>query len=83
MKNLTLKNVIVLLLISFTSHLAATRVIPLEEVSKPRKIAVSDTYCFISETGHVLVYSLKNGKFLKKLGKKGQRGIYHFGFERS
>jgi hypothetical protein len=44
----------------------------LDEPMKPLFIAVNETYCFIGERFSILQYSLKDFKFIKKFGGKGQ-----------
>lgn len=47
-------------------------VVYLEEAMKPIFIAVNDTYCFIGERFAIFQYSLKDFKFIKKFGGRGQ-----------
>jgi len=44
----------------------------LEEAMKPLFIAVNDKYCYIGERFSVFQYTLKEFKFVKKFGGKGQ-----------
>jgi hypothetical protein len=44
----------------------------LEEAMKPLFIAVNDTYCFIGERFSIFQYTVKDFKFIKEFGGKGQ-----------
>ena len=54
----------------------------LEETMKPLFIAVNDTYCFIGEKFAIFQYAVKDFKFIKKIGGKGQGpGEFQFIFD--
>jgi len=62
-------------LISISSFSLAEKkeeVFYLDEAMKPLFIAINDTYCFIGERFSIFQYKLKDFKFIKKFGGKGQ-----------
>ncbi|MFC2155085.1 hypothetical protein ACFLRB_01160 [Acidobacteriota bacterium] len=55
---------------SFVSH--AEKKAVLEEIKKPRNIAIDDSQFYITEDATVFIYSLADFKLKKKFGSKGQ-----------
>lgn len=51
---------------------AETRVIPMPDLVKPEALSVDQTQLYITEGVFVYIYSLKDFKLIKKIGKKGE-----------
>jgi hypothetical protein len=51
---------------------ATDRIIPLPEVETPRQVCVGFNNAYIADDRSLFIYDLKSGRFLKKVGKRGQ-----------
>lgn len=51
---------------------AGTKVVPLPELMKPHNLALGENQIYIAEKAAVYIFSLKDFKFIKKFGKKGE-----------
>jgi len=60
-----------ILLITCTLTVFAEKITPLPELVKPLNMAISDEHIYITENTTVMVYSLKDLKFIKKFGQEG------------
>ena len=63
---------VVVFIFAFSVMAAADKVIPLTDLNKPDTLGVYNDQIYIVEDFNVYIYSLKDGKLIKKIGKKGQ-----------
>ncbi len=52
--------------------LAQTKIIPLPDLQKPETVLVDQTQMYMTEGVFIYIYSLKDFKLIKKIGKKGE-----------
>lgn len=68
-KNLIL---LIIVIVMFCSLCYGEKVAVLDEIKKPRNIAIDDTQLYITEDATAFIYSLRDYKLKKKFGSKGQ-----------
>lgn len=51
---------------------AQTRVIPMPDLNKPETVSVDQTQMYVTEGVSIYIYSLKDFKLIKKIGKRGE-----------
>jgi len=49
-----------------------SRIFPLPEVERPHQICVENGKVYIADANDILVYDFREGRFLRRIGKKGQ-----------
>ena len=68
----TMKKILLyILLITFTITVFAEKITPLPELMKPLNMTIGDENIYITQDTTVMVYSLKDLKFIKKFGQEG------------
>jgi len=71
---------IFVIILLFLTKIYPDYIIPVPEIVKPSGIAVSESRIYISEEAKVNIYSLKDHKFIKKFGNKGEGPKEFVGF---
>ncbi|MCP4155479.1 MAG: hypothetical protein GY757_47585 [bacterium] len=66
------KVIMILVVLMFSLTMFAGKVATLGEVLKPVTISVDSTQLYVTEGATVFIYSLKDYKFVKKFGRKGE-----------